>query len=177
MQNELSCNQVTALMSFYIEDKINQKLKKHIDQHLKKCPKCRELYMQSKKIANHILTLGNDNDVTPYKTKQYDDFKSNLSAYIDNELDEKESLRIKKISISNPLARKDLENAYAFKKLLHESFEKTKNELKNDYSKSIISNFEHAKDEKQDADFAKIIHYFIAIIALLIVGLLAVLNS
>ena len=31
MQNELTCNQVIALMNFYVEDKINSKLKKYID--------------------------------------------------------------------------------------------------------------------------------------------------
>jgi len=43
MQNELTCNQVIALMSFYVEDKINTKLKKYVDEHLKKCSKFREI--------------------------------------------------------------------------------------------------------------------------------------
>ena len=51
-----------------------------------------------------------------FKKKQYADFKANLSAYIDNELDDKENIRIRKITISNPIARKDLEEMYAFKK-------------------------------------------------------------
>ena len=135
MTTELTCNQVLALMSFYVEDKINQKLKKYVDEHLKKCPKCREVYMQSKKIVNHILSLGDATDEKPYQSKQYEDFKQKLSAYVDNELDEAESYRIKKISISNPLARKDLENIYSFKKMLHESFDKTRNDFKTDYSK------------------------------------------
>ena len=40
-------------------------------------------------------------------------------------LDDFQNIKIKKIAISNPLARQDLENIYTFKKLLHNSFEKT----------------------------------------------------
>lgn len=175
MTNELTCNQVIALMSFYVEDKINQKLKKYVDEHLKKCPKCREIYMQSKKIVNHILTLGDFSDEKPYQTKQYEDFKQKLSEYVDNELDETESLRIKKISISNPLARKDLENIYTFKKMLHNSFEKTKADFKYDYSKQIITSL-NKKDEKNDI-FIKIIYSFCILLTILIAGLIFTLNS
>ena len=55
MTNQLTCNQVIALMSFYVEDKLNSRLKEYVDEHLRHCPKCREVYMQSKKIVNHIL--------------------------------------------------------------------------------------------------------------------------
>ncbi len=174
MANELTCNQVIALMSFYVEDKINQKLKKYVDEHLKKCPKCREVYMQSKKIVNHILTLGDYNDEKPYQTKQYEEFKQKLSAYVDNELDESESLRIKKISISNPLARKDLENIYTFRKMLHDSFDKTRNEFKSDYSKSIINTL--SKTEDNNDVFNKIITAFVILISILVTGLIVTLN-
>ena len=174
MQNELTCNQVIALMSFYVEDKINQKLKKYVDDHLKKCPKCREIYMQSKKIANHVISLVS-NDENTYQTKQYEEFKQKLSAYVDNELDENESLRIKKISISNPLARKDLENIYSFKKMLHESFDKTRNDFKTDYSKQILNMLTQNKELSNS--FNKILYSFIALISLLITGLILTLNS
>ena len=43
MQNELTCNQVIALMNFYVEDKLNSKLKEYVDEHLRNCPKCRAI--------------------------------------------------------------------------------------------------------------------------------------
>lgn len=174
MQNELTCNQVIALMSFYVEDKINQKLKNYVDEHLKKCSKCREIYMQSQKITNHILSLGAENE-TQYLTKQYEEFKQKLSAYVDNELNEIESLKIKKISISNPLARKDLENIYSFKKLLHESFDKTRNEFKTDYSKQIVNLLN--TNEDQTCSFKKVIYCFICLLSILLIGLIITLNS
>lgn len=167
MENELTCNQVIALMSFYVDDKLNSRLKEYVDEHLRHCPKCREVYMQSKKIVKHILSLTEtESEISPYHTKQYENFKHNLSAYIDNELDENESIRIKKIAISNPLARKDLEDMYTFKKLLHDSFEKTRTDWKNDYSKIIINKLVQ-KPEGIDP-FYKLIAAFGALITLLI---------
>lgn len=172
MQSELTCNQVIALMSFYVEDKLNSKLKEYVDEHLRHCPKCREVYMQSQKIMHHIMGLTEnnvENDDT-YVTRQYEDFKQNLSAYIDNELDENESIRIKKIAISNPLARKDLEDMYAFKRLLHNSFDKTRTEWRNDYSKAIVSKL-HQKDYNNVVDpFYKIIGAFTALITIIVMG-------
>ena len=176
MTNELTCNQVIALMSFYVEDKLNSRLKEYVDEHLRHCPGCREVYKKKKKIANHIMSLTNYNDQTDsYHTKQYEDFKNNLSAYIDNELTENESVRIKKIAITNPLARKDLEDMYTFKKLLHSSFEKTRTEWKNDYSKLIINKLNKNPEKIQMDPFYKLIGAFTALISLIIFGFLATL--
>jgi len=177
MQKELTCNQVIALMSFYVEDKINNKLKEYVDNHLRNCPKCREIYMQSKKIASHILNLGNTNDETPFQTKQYEDFKNNLSAYIDNELDENDSLRVKKIAISNPLARKDLENMYKLKKIIHNSFDKSKNEWKNDYSKIIVNQISDRSKFDNTLSFNRLLWAFGILISILTVTLVVTLYS
>ncbi len=176
MENELTCNQVIALMSFYVEDKLNSRLKEYVDEHLRKCPKCRQVYMQSKKIVNHIISLTDiEDDTSPYHTRQYSDFRHNLSAYIDNELSENESIRIKKIAISNPLARKDLEDMYSFKKLLHNSFERTRSEWKNDYSKLIINKLNKPEEQIRIDPFYKLIGAFTALISILVFGFLVTL--
>ena len=170
MQNELTCNQVIALMSFYVEDKLNAKLKEYVENHLIKCSKCREIYMHSEKIAQHIMNLTCTNSNIPFATKRYEDFKDNLSAYVDNELDENESIRIKKIAISNPMARKDLENMYAFKKLLNASFDKTRSEWKNDYSKIVMNKLHKIEYANSIDPFYKIIGAFSALIFIMIAG-------
>ena len=102
--------------------------------------------------------------------------KTNLSAYIDNELNDLDNIKIKKIAISNPLARQDLENIYSFKKFLHSSFEKTKNEMKHDYSKSIISQIQHETTYyKRQDPFHKIITTFFLLITFLVTGLIIIL--
>ena len=169
MQNELTCNQVIALMNFYVEDKLNEKLKSYVEDHLRKCPKCREIYMQSQKVISKIFT----DKKKKYQTTQYKEFKNNISAYIDNELDEKDSVRIKKIAITNPLARKDLEDMYTFKRLLHNSFEKTRSEWKTDYSRQVINKMDIVEPEK--TPIYKIIGIFTAMLILVVCCLITML--
>lgn len=168
MQNELTCNQVIALMSFYAEDKLNSKLKQYVEEHLKKCSRCREVYLQSKKIAGHIISLMPQNDTTQFSAKPPEYY--NLSAYVDNELNEIDSVKIRKIAISNPLARKNLEDMFTFKRLLHDSFERTRNEWKNDYSKIIINKLHKFEYSNTIDPFYKLIGAFAILIILVILG-------
>lgn len=172
MQHNLSCEQVIALLPFYVEEKLTDRLSKFVYEHLEKCPECMEKYLQMKNMLNKLVDIHNVNLENPYATKQYENFKLNLSAYIDNELDDLENIKIKKIAISNPLARQDLENIYTFKKLLHSSFEKTKNDMKTDYSKIIISNLQHNKQKEIDP-FLKLSVSFFAIITLIVAGIIS----
>ncbi len=176
MHNQLTCEQVTALLNFYIEDSLSSKLTEYVRQHLESCPACMEKYLQMKNMLNKIMDIENEEIENPYATKQYEDFKSNLSAYVDNELNNFESIKIKKIAISNPLARQDLENIYTFKKLLHSSFEKTKNELKNDYSKSTLCQLRHENtDEKILDPFYKLTAAFFIMITCIVAGVIKIL--
>lgn len=182
MQQDLTCNQVGALLSFYIEDRLNDTLKSYVQHHLEVCPKCREKYLKLKNMVSGIVKnddfYKNDyKEENPYMNKQYEDFKLNLSAYIDNELNDEENIRIKKIAISNPLARKDLEDMYSFKKILHSSFEKTKSDIKDDYSKAVLSHI-YMNSEKRGVDpFIKIMTAFVLLFACVILGLISMLFS
>ncbi len=171
MQNSLSCEQVTALLSFYAEDKLSSKLAQYVKQHLEKCPSCMEKFMIMKNMLTKLTELHDEELENPYATKQYEDFKSNLSAYVDNELNNSDSIKIKKIAISNPLARQDLENIYTFKKLLYSSFEKTKNDMKNDYSRIVINQLQ--LDEEKSLDpFFKLSAAFVLMLTLIVAGII-----
>ncbi len=176
MQNQLTCEQVSALLSFYAEDKLSKKLSEYVRQHLESCPECMEKYMKMKNMLNKFIDIQTREIDNPYATKQYEDFKSNLSAYVDNELNDFENIKIKKIAISNPLARQDLENIYTFKKLLHTSFEKTKNECKNDYSKSVINQLQHENNEVKNTDpFFKLVISFFVMVTFIVAGIISIL--
>lgn len=176
MYNQLTCEQVSALMSFYLEDKLSAKLSEYVKKHIESCPVCMEKYIQMKNMLNKFIDIQAEELENPYITKQYEDFKSNLSAYVDNELDDLDNIKIKKIAISNPLARQDLENIYTFKKLLHSSFEKTKNDFKYDYSKSIISRVQEEipQDNKIDP-FVKLSAVFFVMISCIVAGIIYIL--
>lgn len=146
MEN-LSCGQVIALLSFYIDEKLNSNLMKNIEYHLNTCSFCRNKYMQLRKIYDNYADIKSrieeDNDEyivddAIYRNQQYEFFKENLSAYIDNELKTEDNLRVKKAAIINPIARTELKNMLLFQQTLHMAFQKTKNNLKKDFSGGII---------------------------------------
>ena len=142
---EITCLQMDVLISFYLEGDLSEALKEKVQEHLKKCPACRAKF-------NIINSLFSDlkKDVSPQKqteeifsthihpTKQYQFFKNNLSAYIDNELSEEENIKMKKYTITNKNARRDLEDTYQIRKLMQDSFKKTKSDTKSDFSKNIM---------------------------------------
>jgi len=140
MLKKITCKQVQAILPFYLKGRVNPLLCAMIEEHLSSCKKCKELYMQAIDENQDLCMLSIDTTTKNehYATKEYEKFKLKLSAYLDSELDDSESIKIKKITISNPLARKDLENMYQFKRLLHSSFNRTMEKCKLDFSKNIV---------------------------------------
>ncbi len=175
--HQLSCEQVNALLNFYVEEKLSTKLSGYIEEHLKNCPECMAKYLQMKNMLNKFIDIQNEEIENPYATKQYEDFKLNLSAYIDNELNDFDNIKIKKIAISNPLARQDLENIYTFKKMILSSYEKTKNDFKNDFSKNVLCHLQHRQDinEKKLDPFFKLTAAFFVMITCIVAGIIRIL--
>jgi len=116
-----------------------------VEYHMNICKDCREKYLKLLNILDNYKTIKNKilsddaDDILNYKNKQYKLFMDNLSAYVDNELDNDNNLKIKKIAIANSDARKELENILSFRQLLKDAFEKTKNSLKKDYSEETVN--------------------------------------
>ena len=73
------------------------------------------------------------------------------------------------MTISNPTIRKELENMYKFKKIIHSAYEKTKNDTKYDYSKNIMSNIQD-NPEYTTTYFYKIATIFVLLITAIIGG-------
>lgn len=182
MQHNLNCNQVVTLLTFYIENKLDKQLSICVREHLNTCEKCQEKYLKLKRILENfseIRTKISEEEVVDskeYETPQYETFKANLSAYIDNELSNNESIKIKKIAISNPLARRDLEEVYAFKQLLQSSFNKTKNELRYDYAKKTLEKMYANSAEEKINPFYKIVGVFACIMLFMLIGIINLLH-
>jgi len=173
---KLTCEQVMALMSFYVENKLSEQLAKCVKEHLDGCKECRDSYKNFQEMLGKYFCDKNDSvsiddiNESPYQNRQYDEFKKYVSAYFDNELDDEQNIRIKKIAITNPLARQDLEKMYSFKKLLHLSFDKTKNEMKEDFSKGVLMLLEHDKSFVGVDSFFKLAAVFLLIISVIVIG-------
>lgn len=176
MQKELTCEQVGAIITFYMEGKLSDTLQKAVKHHLEICPECRakfdELQSMLKRFRqNKCANTLDDEAQKQFKKKQYAEFRANLSAYIDNELDDKENMRIKKITISNPMARKDLEEMYAFKRLLHNSFDKTSSDLKYDFSKNVLNQM-HSHPANFTTSFKKLAIAYLIMLSIIIASAL-----
>lgn len=172
MSDNLTCTQVGALLSFYIDDKLSSQLKQFVEAHLEVCPTCRQkleslrsMLKSLKEVHEKIAVMETSKESTPTDT-QYNAFRMNLSAYIDNELTDAENIKIKKYIISNPQARKDLEKMYSLRKTLNNAFEKTKNNIKVDYSKFILKKLDIQEEVYGPDPFAKVVAIFVAILSL-----------
>ncbi|MCQ2753530.1 MAG: zf-HC2 domain-containing protein [bacterium] len=158
---KLTCAQMDVLITFYIEGDLSRTLKSEVENHLKTCSSCRAKYDIIKTMLFDIKSSLNDESIATstcnkYGTKttsqQYRVFKNDLSAYIDNELPQEENIKIKKLTINNAHARKELENSYNIRRLMNASFRKTKEENKLDFAKNILSQL----DIEQEASLLNI---------------------
>lgn len=144
MKNKITCKQVQAILPFYLKGRVNPALTEIIEDHLSSCKHCKELYLKAFDELNDFAFIEAEPEAQVessderFETKEYANFKRKLSAYLDSELEDSENIRIKKMTISNPLARKDLEDMYQFKRLLHSSFARTKDNCRHDFSKIIL---------------------------------------
>lgn len=169
MTMNLTCTQVSALLSFYIDDKLSSQLKQFVEAHLEVCPSCRaklealqSMVKSLKEVHQKLTAIKAEDDGLP--SPQYDAFKENLSAYVDNELDDEDNIKVKKYVITNPKARKELENLYHLKKILNNSFEKAKNESKEDFSKYILKRIDIQEEIYGHDSFPKVVALFTLIL-------------
>ncbi len=151
---EISCSQMDVLIPFYVEGDLTPILQKKVEEHMLKCPTCRAKFNILNSIRKEINDSLEDSGEETYSTKvspsrQYRVFKNNLSAYVDNELPQEESIKMKKFTINNKKARKELEDAYNIRRLMSESFKKTKSESKSDFSKSVLKKLDLLEQDAQ----------------------------
>lgn len=148
---EITCAQMDVLISFYIEGDLSRNLKIKVEEHLKKCPVCRAKFDIIKSMINDLKNSLNETEEEKVHAvnsdNQYRIFQNNLSAYIDNELSPEENIKIKKFTISNKKARRELENTYAIRKLMNDSFNKTKSEARHDFSKNVLKQLNLNEEE------------------------------
>ena len=145
---KLTCSQMEILISFYIEDELSPCLKQQFEEHLSNCKTCSNKF----KIVQSMIDEMKMNTVPDYSGNSFENnyetdihsnlFNSKLSEYMDNELSNEESIKIKKIAITNKKARKELEDSYNIRRLMNDSFRKTKSDNKMDFTRNILKKLE-----------------------------------
>lgn len=173
MTINLTCTQVSALLTFYLNDKLNDQLRQFVSAHLEVCPTCRAKYdalkdmvTSLKDVHERMATLTVEEKI-PTRSPQQQELKMNLSAYIDNELGDEENIKMKKSIISNPKVRGELEKMYKLEKLLQNSFLRTKNDVKQDFSKFVLKRIDIQEEVYGSDSMARVVALFIIIFAVL----------
>lgn len=182
---KLTCAQMDVLITFYIDGDLSFSLKKQVEEHMKSCASCRAKYDIVKSMVLDLKTsLNLENDVnldknqsfnTKVTSQHYRLFKNNLSAYIDNELTNEENIKIKKFTINNLQARKDLEENYNIRKMMKESFDKIKNDSRHDFSRSVLRQLEF--EDEANFGLHPIIKLIIGFIVIVFISTIIVLMS
>ena len=171
MTVNLTCTQVGALLSFYMEDKLSNQLKQFVESHLEICPACRAKYEALRTMVTSLKEGHKKIDEIRSEENSdcyYDEFRLNLSAYVDNELSDEENIKVKKFIIANPKAREELERLYKLKKMMNSVFEKERNSVKVDFSKFILKRIDIQEEVYGNDSFAKVIALFIFIFTVFI---------
>ncbi|MCQ2789353.1 MAG: zf-HC2 domain-containing protein [bacterium] len=157
MSKSLNCDQVSALLCFYVEDKLTVNLKDMVTRHLAVCKKCKDKYDEMLEIYK-IKKFEAQNFYNSEKSDYSAQLFENISAYIDKELSDSENLKVKKAIVSNPKIRKSVDNLYYIEKFLQDSFEKTKADSKFDYTKNFFKDIDFEEEIYSNDDrFFKIV--------------------
>lgn len=166
---EITCAQMDVLLSFYIEGDLSKALKIKVEEHLKKCSACRAKYNIVKTMLEDLKASVDTKEeiLSANSNCQYRIFQNNLSAYIDNELPTEESIKIKKFTINNKQARKELEDTYNIRRIMSDSFEKTKLDAKQDFSKNVIKQL--SPNEEYNLSFHPVLKLAIAFVMTVLV--------
>ena len=153
----LTCSQMDVLISFYIDGDLSSSLKFQVEEHIKSCTTCRAKYdivksmiyeiKKNVEVENNLSKNNSNKNELEATSVQYRLFKNSLSSYIDNELSNEENIKIKKYAINNSRARQDLQDNYNIRRILNDSFKKTKSEVKQDFSKNILKKLELGDDD------------------------------
>ena len=142
---KITCSQFEGLFSFYLNGELGDKLKESFEEHLNTCPHCNMKFKVLKSIINDIKDAYNKFIVeeTPEESNTVESPEyvsgTELSAYIDNELSEENSIKIRRNIIAKPKVREKIERLYKLRKMMSDSFVEHKNHLKTDFSKDIIN--------------------------------------
>ncbi len=147
MPEDLLCKKVSSLLSQYIDNKVTRQEKEFIEEHLAMCPDCYKKFIYLKNLINSLkdsykkvmnMALQKQRKAT-FSIRDHENFRTNLSPYLDNELPTGESFTFRKYLVKSKMAQRELRQAYSLQKKLHNSFELTKKQLKTDFSKLVLS--------------------------------------
>ena len=140
------CKKVLSLLSYFIDEKLDDEDSFLVETHLMKCGECYKKYLEMKSVINNLHfeyvklkdELNKIDSETTFNIRDYEKFYNNISPYIDNELSYEDSVKFRRYLMNSKAARKDLSSAYGLRNNIKNSVNTLKNNLNINFSKKII---------------------------------------
>ncbi len=166
------CKKVESMLSAYIENKLPWNEVNFVKMHLKKCPACYEKYITMKNVLNNLRfeyeKLLNEFEKIEadriFNIREYESFYSNISPYLDDELNYDESIKFRKYLLKSKSARSELAVAYNLRNNIRDSFEWYKNNTHFNYAKNIVKKLKKENETHHKYSYKR---------AAIIIGLMA----
>ncbi len=145
---KINCNQFENLFSFYLNGELSLPMKEAFEEHLRECPQCCMKFDILKNIIGDIKEayskfLSEEEYIEAEPVTQEYVTGAELSAYIDNELSDENSVKIRRNIIAKPKVREKIDKLYKLRKIMSDSFAEHKKSLKTDYARDIISKMDN----------------------------------
>ena len=155
MVNKDVCKRISSMLSLYIDNRVTYPQRAFIEEHLSTCKECYKKYLYLKSLIKDLkdsykqvleVAIKKQKQQT-FSIREHEKFLSNLSSYIDNELEAKECFEFRKYLIKSKSAQKELKNTYRIQKEMRISFDKRKKEINTDFSITITDKIRNQKNE------------------------------
>ena len=151
----MNCERIRNLVYYYIYNELDPALEEYISMHLEECKECNLYY-------HDMLQNIKENK-----------YLEEISAYIDNELSDNESIKVKKNIINNVNAREEFERMNSLTELLKSSLSRKNNSAKHDYTKLIFRQLNLMDEVYGKSRFAEVMGIFVVFFVGLLLAALA----
>ena len=146
MENKVICKKVTSMLSLYIDNNLSANEMFFVKDHIAICPACRKKYLYLKSLIKNLqdsykqfVELSKQKQKkNNFSIKEHEKFVSQISPYIDNELNADECFEFRKYLMKSKNAQKALKNAYIIQKNMRYSFNKTKKLASSEITRTVI---------------------------------------
>ena len=146
MENKVICKKVTSMLSLYIDNNLSANEMFFVKDHIAICPACRKKYLYLKSLIKNLQDSNKQfvelskqkQKKNNFSIKEHEKFVSQISPYIDNELNADECFEFRKYLMKSKNAQKALKNAYIIQKNMRYSFNKTKKLASSEITRTVI---------------------------------------
>lgn len=142
------CRKVQALMSLYIDGALSNHLQKYVYEHLQKCKLCMQKYLELKRTMAYLKEnfeklSAKIGETQLFDVIEYENFKIQVSEYLDDELRGNNALMFKNILEKSQYSKTYFNDVIKTNTVVKNYLKTYSPELKKDFSKKVVGIIEN----------------------------------